>query len=107
MKNIKANRNSSNKIFDELIRQFLHKKQCVTRKFHVLVVQNGIVVEKTSFGKKIGCQNSVALATSMLMHMSKRRLNVSRQVLGKVFVLGGHSLNCFEVIQFFSSWGEG
>ena len=36
--------NTSNKIFGEHIRQFLHKKWCVTRTFHVLVLQNGIEV---------------------------------------------------------------
>ena len=41
------------------MRQFLHKKQCVTRKFHVLVVQNGIVVEKTNFGKKLGVRTQL------------------------------------------------
>ena len=34
-----ANRNTSNKIFDEHIRYFLSIK-CVTRKFHVVVVQS-------------------------------------------------------------------
>ena len=41
------------------MRQFLHKKQCVTRKFHVLVAQNGIVVEKTNFGKKLGVRTQL------------------------------------------------
>ena len=39
-----ANMNTGNKIFGKHIRQFLHKKKWVTRKFDVLVEQNGIVV---------------------------------------------------------------
>ena len=41
---IKANMNTRNKIFGNHIRQFPHKKYCVTTKFDVLVVQNVIIV---------------------------------------------------------------
>ena len=36
--------NTGNKILGKHIRQFLHKKECVTRKCDVLVVQNSVVV---------------------------------------------------------------
>ena len=51
--------NTSNKIFGEHIRQFLDKKKLsVTRKFHVSLVQNGIVVVRNNgegLYKKVCC----------------------------------------------------
>ena len=40
---IKANMNTGGKTLDKHIRQFLHRNN-VTRKFHVLVVQNSVLV---------------------------------------------------------------
>ena len=47
----------------------------VTRKFHVLVVQNGIVVEKTNFEKKLGVRTQLPWCVDA--HV-KTTLNVSR-----------------------------
>ena len=55
--------------------------------------------------EKHGCQNSVAMVTSLLTYTSRRLYDVARQILGKVAKFGGPNLNGFEVIQFFSEGG--
>ena len=72
--------------------------------FHVLVVQSGIVVEKTNFEKNWVSELSCLGNFNVDAHV-KTTLKCFQLIFRKS--LGGYSLNCFEVIQFFSSWGEG
>ena len=56
--------------------------------------------------EKHGCQNSVAMLTSILTYTSQQLKNVPRKTLGKFAKFGDPNLKGFEVIQLFSEGGR-